>query len=193
MLKLALVQYSFDAIEHSIQLKPHQNAKGTHMPPYRQQKASTVKKLTSGVQQTKSATKAMKQVYQESGGIQNVRSGSELPRNVQQAHYLRNRKLKTNLLPYQTLTHLQLSCSSVNQYVSLLLTSKYVILYDSAQTLLSFQSLQSIQRSTLAHSMSPQWHMKTCWLTTRKASTHFCAYSPDKNTVSISPLRIHSH
>ena len=43
MLKLALVQYSFDAIEHSIQLKPHQNAKGTHMPPYRRQKASTVK------------------------------------------------------------------------------------------------------------------------------------------------------
>ena len=92
MLKLALVQYSFDAIEHSIQLKPHQNAKGTHMPPYRRQKASTVKKLTSAVQQTKSATKAMKQVYQESGGIQNVRSGSELPRNVQQARYLQKKQ-----------------------------------------------------------------------------------------------------
>ena len=137
-----------------IQLKPHQNAKGTHMPPYRRQKASTVKKLTSAVQKPKSATKAMKQVYQESGGIQNVRSGSELPRNVQQLIiFKRNRKLKTNLLPYQTLTHLQLSCSSVkqqalvhmhtfvlfrlhqNQYVSLLLTSKYVILYNSAQTL----------------------------------------------------------
>ena len=60
MLKLALVQYSFDAIEHSIQLKPHQNAIGTHMPPYRRQKASTVKKLTSAVQKTKSATKAYK-------------------------------------------------------------------------------------------------------------------------------------
>ena len=92
MLKLALVQYSFDAIEHSIQLKPHQNAKGTHMPLYRRQKASTVKKLNSAVQQTKSATKAMKQVYQESGGIQNVRSGSELPRNVQQAHYLQKKQ-----------------------------------------------------------------------------------------------------
>ena len=34
----------------------------------------------------------MKQVYQESGGIQNVRSGSELPRNVQQARYLQKKQ-----------------------------------------------------------------------------------------------------
>ena len=51
-----------------------------------------MKKLTSAVQKTKSATKAMKQVYQESGGIQNVRSGSELPRNVQQTHYLQKKQ-----------------------------------------------------------------------------------------------------
>ena len=49
----------------------------------------------------------------------------------------------------------------------------YVILYNSAQTLLIFQSLQLIQHSSLADSMSPQWHMKTFRLTTRKASTNF--------------------
>ena len=39
-LKLALVQYySFDATEHSIEFKPHQNAKGSGMVLYRQKKA----------------------------------------------------------------------------------------------------------------------------------------------------------
>ena len=91
-LKLAFVQYSFDATEHSIELKPHQNAKGSGMPPYRRQKKSTMEKLDSAVRETKSATRAVKKVYQESGGIQNVRSGSELPRNVQQAHYLKKKQ-----------------------------------------------------------------------------------------------------
>ena len=77
-----------------------------------------------------------------------------------------------------------------NQYVSLLLTRKYVILYDSAQTLLIFQSLQLIQHSTLAHSMSPEWHMKTYWLTARKASTYFICPVLIHQTKTLSPFHL---
>lgn len=81
--ELAFVQYTFDNLEHSIEIKPHGNSKGKM--PFSRCKPSTIKKLKTSAAH-KPPTKALREVENTMGGIMEARSPCDLPRNRKQVY-----------------------------------------------------------------------------------------------------------
>ena len=80
------MQYCFDRHEHSIDLKPHGNSKGTT--PFCRTKPSTLGKLKASVQ-TKPPRKALREVELSQGGVSGANSACDLPRNRKQVKNLK--------------------------------------------------------------------------------------------------------
>lgn len=77
------------APEHRIELKAHGNAK-TGCIPYLRTYRSTVAKMKDAVSRNKAGLKrVVYQVEEDVGGLENCKSGGQLPRNERQAKYLK--------------------------------------------------------------------------------------------------------
>lgn len=81
----AFVQYSFDNLEHPIEVKPHGNSKGKM--PFSRSKPSTLSLLKT-ISETKPPTQALAEVENIRGGVMNAQSGCDLPRNRKQVYNL---------------------------------------------------------------------------------------------------------
>ena len=87
---LVFVRYYLEgAPEHRIELKAHGNAK-TGCIPYLRTYRSTVAKMKDAVSRNKAGLKrVVYQVEEDVGGLENCKSGGQLPRNERQAKYLK--------------------------------------------------------------------------------------------------------
>lgn len=112
--ELGSVQYCFDRNEHSVDLKPHGNSKGTT--PFCCTKPSTLAKLKASVQ-TKAPRKALREVEQSLGGVSGANSACDLPRNRKQVKNLKSNQSasgnavpKSNLSKSDVLAHIMQIC-----------------------------------------------------------------------------------
>ncbi|KAK3736206.1 hypothetical protein QZH41_011893, partial [Actinostola sp. cb2023] len=85
--KLCLVQCHFEKEEHAVQIECHGNNKNSNNP-YQRTKMSVVERLRTSVKQNK-PKEACYLVEEKAGGIINAEAISDLPRNREQASYLR--------------------------------------------------------------------------------------------------------
>ena len=84
-----LITYKFDKVpEHTILVSPHGNCKENK--PYKRTMEST-KKLLSTKLESQSPKIAVNSVHESMGGIINAESAGKLPRNRDQAYYLKKK------------------------------------------------------------------------------------------------------
>ena len=83
-----MIQYKFDAEEHSITPAPHGNAQKPRPQTYIRTKDSTLRRLKN-VSSIKGPKGAFHQVSEEKGGLLTAQAASDLPRNSMQASYYR--------------------------------------------------------------------------------------------------------
>ena len=84
-----LVTYKFDGVpEHTVLVRPHGNCKENK--PYRRTMESTKKLLTTKLE-SQSPKTAVNSVYESKGGILKAGSAGKLPRNRNQAYYLKQK------------------------------------------------------------------------------------------------------
>ena len=89
---MAFIQYSFNNLEHPIEIKSHGNAKGKT--PFNRCKPSTIKRLKTSAEHNP-PVKALREVENTMGGIMEARSSCDLPRNRKQVYNI-NCALKRN-------------------------------------------------------------------------------------------------
>ena len=106
---MAFVQYSFDHLEHPIEVKPHGNSKGKM--PFSRCKPSTIKKLKCSAE-IKPPTKALREVENTMGGVMDARSLCDLPRNRKQVYNI-NCTAKRHAESRLVSTSSNISCTDV--------------------------------------------------------------------------------
>lgn len=83
---LALIQYSFDRYEHSIDMTPHGNSKGKR--PFSRTKSSVIDSLKVSAE-TKPPRKVIREIENKKGGVMGADSACDLPRNRKQVKNLK--------------------------------------------------------------------------------------------------------
>ena len=88
------VQYAFDRKEHSVELRPHGNAKGSKL--YSRSKPSTLRLLKESAS-VNTPRRALQEVETLHGGVTEAKSECDIPRNRQQVYNINhNKKRKAN-------------------------------------------------------------------------------------------------
>ena len=190
------IQYRFAGEEHSVEVKPHGNAKKT-LRPYKRTCPSTLKDLKEELQQHP-PKRAVFKVEQRRGGFLNVSCVGELPRNSLQASRIKCKNTSTMQSkpddPLQALVvKFKEQYGSLNQFIQSihLVPDPSIVLFNESQLSDMDHFCTSLERPSVL-GLDVTFNLGKFYVTLCTYQNHNVVNDRGKNPIMIGPALLHS-